>query len=427
MRAQGSAMPTVRDVSRRCNRWTPSAHHGAIRPPAFLRRSRRAEFDVEVLGDIRVLRRGRPVAIGGALPRRLLAALMVDAPRAVPTSTLIERLWGDGPPATAKTALQVHVNRLRRVVEPDHRDGQPWRVVVTVAGGYALDVQRRHVDSFRFEDLVGEADRVAADDVLAALRRLDAARELWKGDPWGDLADEPWLGADAARLEAVRRRSQELWGELQLRVGRHHLVVDDLRGAVAEEPLRERRWEQLMLALYRAGRQADALQAFQDARRVFVEELGIEPGPSLRELELAILCQDESLDASTGTPSTVHPRHNLPVTLTSLLGRGDDVRAIEKALETARLVTITGTGGCGKTRLALAVAEELRERRHDGAWFVELTASPTSELVAVQIASALGIHEADEHSGTVPLERVQSFLRRKELLLVLDNCEHATA
>ena len=200
--------------------------------------------------------------------------------------------------------------------------------------------------------------------------------------------------------------ADELRAELELALGRHDLLLDRLRAAVAEEPLRERRWEQLMVALYRSGRQADALRAFQEARRVFVEELGIEPGRSLRELERAVLSQDPDLDAPARAPLLERPYHNLPSPLTALLGRFDDVQTVQKLLATSRLVTIAGTGGCGKTRLALAVAEEVCEQQADGAWFADLTPARTGELVAVHLASELGLREADEHGGAGPLDLV---------------------
>jgi predicted ATPase/DNA-binding SARP family transcriptional activator len=376
----------------------------------------------EVLGEIRVLRAGTPIRLGGRMALRLLAALLVDAPRAVERDTLIERLWGDEPPATATTALQVHVSRLRQVLEPGHRGGAS-SVLRTTDDGYGLAIDRAQIDAEHFESLVRQAEDFAMSEPERTLSDVESARASWRGRPWGALADEVWLRGEASRLEELRRRADELWGDVQLALGRHDLIVDSLARAVAEEPLREHRWEQLMVALYRCGRQTEALRAFQDARRVLTDELGIEPSPSLRDLEQAVLVHDPDLDAPPRARPQ-RPRHNLPAMLTGLVGRDDDVIATRKALEGSRLVTVTGTAGCGKTRLALAVADKLVERFDDGAWFVDLTAAASGDVVATHIATALGLRESDEHGPGNPLALLQTFLRGREVLVVLDNCEH---
>jgi predicted ATPase/DNA-binding SARP family transcriptional activator len=379
----------------------------------------------EVLGQIRVLRAGTPIRLGGPMAMRLLAALLVDAPRAVERDILIERLWGDDPPATATTALQVHVSRLRQVLEPGHRGGAS-SVLRTTDDGYGLVIDRAQIDSEHFESLVRQAEDFAMSEPERAVSDVESARALWRGRPWGALADEVWMRGEVSRLEELRRRADEQWGDVQLVLGRHDVIVDSLARAVAEEPLREHRWEQLMMALYRCGRQAEALRAFQDARRVLTDELGIEPSPALRALEQAVLVQDPDLDAPPRARPQ-RPRHNLPVMLTGLVGRDDDVVATRKALEESRLVTITGTAGCGKTRLALAVAEELVDRFDEGAWFVDLTAAASGDIVATHIATALGLRESDEHGPGNILALLQTFLRDRDVLLVLDNCEHVVA
>ena len=323
----------------------------------------------EIFGGPRVFRDGTPVVLGGRMSHKLLAALLLDAPHPVNRDTLIERLWGDCPPPTATTSLQVHVSHLRRALEPDRR-GEECCVLRTTGEGYALETDRSGIDADRYESLVHEAERSAADPERA-FGLIESARALWRDRPWGVFADEPWLRGDAARVEELHRRADELWADVQLSLGRHQLIVDSLAMSVEEEPLREHRWEQLIVARYRCGRQAEALRAFQDARRTLTDELGIEPSPTLRAIEQAVLDQDPSLDAPR-PPCPERPRHNLPVALTTLVGRGDDVRTTRKLLETFRLVTITGTAGCGKTRLAIAVAEGLVDRYQDGVWFVDL-------------------------------------------------------
>jgi len=382
--------------------------------------------EFEIFGGVGVRRDGEAVPLGGAVVRRLLAALLLDAPRPVTAEMLEERLWGASPPATARTALQVHVGRLRRLLEPDHREGAEWEVLRTRSVGYTLDVEDGAVDARRFETLVSEADELVAVDPRDALRRLDEARALWRGRPWGALADEQWLVADAVRLEQLHSRADELWFDLELALGHHEQLIEPLRGAVLEEPLRERRWEQLMVALYRSGRQADALRAFQEARTVLVEGLGVEPGPGLREVERAVLTQDPAL-MSPAHLDAARPRHNVPVALTTLVGRHDALQSVTKMLSASRLVTITGAAGCGKTRLSLAIAEEMLDHYADGVWVVSLMGAPTADVVAAHMASELELRDNDTYGGGGPLELMRTYLRDREVLLVLDNCEHVAA
>ena len=373
----------------------------------------------EVLGEPRVLRAGAPIPLGGRIVQRLLAALLVDAPGVVERDTLVERLWGDAPPATATTALQVHVSHLRQALEPDLRGGA-CSAIRTAGDGYALEIDRARIDAERFESLVHDAEELAGVEPEQALGDVESARALWRGRPWGALADEVWLRSDVARIEELRRRADELWGDVQLALGRHELIVDSLTRAVEAEPLREHRWEQLMLALYRCGRQADALRAFQDARHTLTEELGIEPSPALRALEQALLVQDPSLDAPPRLPPE-RPRHNLPAALTSLVGREDDLRATRKLLEASRLVTLTGVGGVGKTRLAVQSAADLVPRFADGAWLVELAPISDPGLVPGKVAATLGLRERGGQSVT---DMIADYLADRSLLLVVDNCEH---
>jgi predicted ATPase/DNA-binding SARP family transcriptional activator len=373
----------------------------------------------EIFGGLRVSRGEAPVTLGGPKAQRLLAGLLVDAPHAVDRDVLIERLWGDQPPATVRTALQVHVSHLRRALDADHRRGGR-SAVRTTGEGYVLEIDRAGIDADRFESLTREAEDLAVADPDRSLGVMESARALWRGRPWGELAHEPWLRGDVARLEELRRRADELWADVQLALGRHDLIVDSLARAVEEEPLREHRWEQLMLALYRCGRQADALRAFQDARHTLTEELGIEPSPALRALEQALLVQDPSLDAPPLSPPE-HPRDNLPAALTSLVGREDDLRATRKLVEASRLVTLTGVGGVGKTRLAVQSAANLVPRFADGAWLVELAPISDPGLVPGTVAATLGLRERGGQSVT---DMIADYLADRSLLLVVDNCEH---
>jgi predicted ATPase/DNA-binding SARP family transcriptional activator len=373
----------------------------------------------QVLGQMRVLRDDAPIQLGGPMALRLLAALLVDAPRAIERDTLIDRLWGDEPPTTATTALQVHVSHLRRVLEPSRR-GEGCSMLRTTDEGYALAIDRAQIDAEQFEWLVRKAEDLAESEPERALSDVESARALWRGRPWGAVADEVWLRSEVSRLEELRRRADELWADVQLALGRQELIVDSLAGAVAAEPLREHRWEQLMVALYRCGRQAEALRSFQDARRTLTEELGIEPSPALRALEQAVLVQASTLDAPTRSPRE-RPRHNLPAALTSLIGREDDLRAARKLVEASRLVTLTGVGGVGKTRVAVQCATDVVPRFDDGAWLVELAPISDSGLVPGRVAATLGLRE---WGGQSVVDMIADYLADRSLLLVIDNCEH---
>jgi predicted ATPase/DNA-binding SARP family transcriptional activator len=373
----------------------------------------------EVIGEPRVLRAGAPIPLGGRIVQRLLAALLVDAPGVVEQDTLVERLWGDEPPATATAALHVHVSHLRQALEPDLRSGAS-SAIRTTGDGYALEIDRAWIDAEQFESLVHDAEDLAGVEPERALGHVESARALWRGRPWGALADETWLRSDVTRIEELRRRADELWGDVQLALGRHELIVDSLARAVEAEPLREHRWEQLMLASYRCGRQADALRAFQDARHTLTEELGIEPSPALRALEQALLDQDPSIAAPPRSPPE-RPRHNLPAALTSLVGRENDLRATRKVVDASRLVTLTGVGGVGKTRLAVQSAADLVPQFDDGAWLVELAPTSDPSLVPGRVAATLGLRERGGQSVT---DVITDYLADRSLLLVVDNCEH---
>ncbi len=248
-------------------------------------------MDFRILGPLETLDRGERVALGGSKRRAVLALLLLHANETVSSERLIDELWGEGPPATAAKTLQAHVSRLRKALAGG-ADGP----IVTHGHGYELRVGPDDVDSHRFERLLGEARAELAEGRPAgASRLLESALALWRGPPLADLAYEPFAQAEIARLEDLRVAAQELLVEASLALGRHADVIGELERLVDAHPYRERLRAQLMLALYRADRQADALQAYQDARTALVEELGIEPGERLRELERAILAQDPAL------------------------------------------------------------------------------------------------------------------------------------
>jgi DNA-binding SARP family transcriptional activator/class 3 adenylate cyclase/tetratricopeptide (TPR) repeat protein len=255
-----------------------------------------------VLGPLEVRDDGRTVPVGRGKQRALLALLLLHANEVVSTDRLIDELWGEQPPATAATALQVYVSKLRKSLGAG--------MIATKAPGYTIQLEREQLDLHRFERLLAEGrESLVAGDAGRAARLLEEAIRLWRGDALADLAYEPFAQAAIVRLEELRLAAVEERFEAGLALGRHVELVGELDALVAEQPLRERPRRQLMLALYRCGRAAEALQVYTNTRRAFVEELGIEPSAALQQLERAILNQDPSLDvpAKPAPPEAVEP------------------------------------------------------------------------------------------------------------------------
>jgi predicted ATPase/DNA-binding SARP family transcriptional activator len=284
-------------------------------------------------------------------------------------------------------------------------------VLVADRGGYAVAATRDQIDAWRFEALVADGREAAARGAAGlAAERLRAALALWRGRALADVGDGcPSLAREAHRLDELRLACVEDRIDAELELARAAQLVPELEALVHEHPLRERLRRQLVLALYRAGRQADALAAYRDARDVLDAELGLEPTPELRDLETAILRHEVA-------PTAAAPvRHNLPAPTTSFVGRERELDALATLLRRHRLVTLTGLGGAGKTRLALEAASRQLESWRDGVWLVDLTAIADAELVPSTVAAAVGVESAAELAGE---------LHARELLLVLDNCEH---
>jgi len=241
-----------------------------------------------VLGPFEVLVDGRARSLGGAKPRALLAALVIDAGHVVAADHLMDVLWGDSPPERAHSTLQKYVHQVRSIIDPGRTtDGD--RVLVSSPPGYLLTVGPDDVDAARFERLVAEGQRCMAElELERASACFDEALGLWRGAAWAEFADEDFARVDAARLDNLRALAIDGRAEIGLATGRHAELVADLEATVAAYPLRERPRAQLMLALYRCGRQADALRAYQGFRRYLAEEVGLEPSPALQDLDAAI-------------------------------------------------------------------------------------------------------------------------------------------
>ncbi len=260
-------------------------------------------MEFRILGPLEVLDEGRSVALGGRKPRALLALLLLHRGETLGAERLIDELWGERPPATAAKTLRVHVARLRAALSAGSRERR-GELVVTRGHGYQLVLDPERLDAHRFERLVAEGwSELAVGRPERAVVALEEGLSLWRGRPLDDLAYEPFAQQAIARLDDMRVAATEELVEARLALGRHAEVLAELEPLIADQPYRERLRAQLMLALYRCDRQADALQAYQDARRALVEGLGIEPGERLRELERAILAQDPALAAPAAPPS----------------------------------------------------------------------------------------------------------------------------
>ena len=305
--------------------------------------------------------------------------LGLEANRAVTADRLIEGLWGEQPPPSAAKMVQNYVWRLRSVLADDG-----GAEIVTRGRAYELRIDRELVDVCRLERLVSEAARAAE----AGERRNGAAREalaLFRGDPLADVADEPFASAEIRRLEELRLTAAELAIDADLAAGRHHEVVGEIDALLAENPLRERLHAQRMLALYRCGRQAEALEAFRHARRTLVEEIGVEPSPELRRLHDAILRQDPSLDVE---PAAAELPRELDATASPpLIGRDDELRALRARWQRAAagagaLVTLVGAYGMGKTRLAAEIAGDAH-REGAAVLYAAGTGPPEAALAAI--------------------------------------------
>jgi predicted ATPase/DNA-binding SARP family transcriptional activator len=387
-----------------------------------------------VLGPVGVVVDGCRVVLGATREAALLADLVVHADQIVAADRLVDDLWRGDPSPGAAATLQTYVKNLRRVIEPGRAAGEACSVLVTCRPGYVLHVERVDVDAIRFERLVA-AGRAALVDG-APRRAADVLRRalgLWYGPAFGALGDEAFVRPEATRLEELRLVAVEERVQADLCLGRHAELCGELEALVGEHRYRERLWGQWMLALYRAGRQADALRAYRKVRRLLTDELGVEPGVALRDLEDAILLHEPELDwtppieSAADTAAARVPIAGLcrrPQFANAFVGREGE-RALLVGLipptTAARVVTVTGAAGIGKTRLAVHAAGDVADAYPDGAWLVELAAVDSPDSVADEILTRLGGHRQAGRSAPAALAE---FARGRSMLVVLDNCEH---
>jgi predicted ATPase/DNA-binding SARP family transcriptional activator len=342
----------------------------------------------------------------------VLAVLALHANEVVPIDRLVEDVWSGEPPPSAVGTLQRYISHLRHALE-----GLP-AAIETRGPGYVLTIDPELIDARRFERLVESARSVSSSSPRAAIERVDEALVCWRGAPLADFAYHEFALPEVTRLEELRLNAIEVRIDATLELGRYRDLVPELEALVAQHPLREGFRGQLMRALHASGRRADALRVYRDGRERLVEELGLEPGSELQRLEQAILLQDPSVEP-VEAPRVAEG--NLPVETTTFVGRGADISEVVARLDRSRLVTLTGPGGSGKTRLALRVAAQRAEAFPGGVWLVELGALADGELVAREVANQLGIH--DDNSAD-PTELIASSLANRRCLVVLDCCEH---
>jgi predicted ATPase/DNA-binding SARP family transcriptional activator len=384
-----------------------------------------------VLGPVEVTTGGQRLGVGGPRTRAVLARLVLAANHVVAADALAGELWPDLEAARAAANLQVRIAELRRAFG---QAGVADRLV-TRPPGYLLVAGPGEVDAARFDQLAAQARALlAAGDAAGAAGCLAEALGLWRGPPLADVGDLAWARAEAARLDEARLAAVECHLQARLDSGEASELTAELEVLTGEHRLRERLWGLRMLALYRCGRQAEALGAYQQLRIILVEELGIEPSADLRQLHQQILAQDPNLAAAalaTGSPLAaavpvvpVVPRElltNLPVQVSSFVGRDRELAEVRALAESSRLVTLTGAGGSGKTRLSLQVAAGLVDGPRDGTWLVELAAVTDQDAVALAICQALGIVS---QPGRPALDTLMDALGPQDVLVVLDNCEH---
>ena len=385
-------------------------------------------MQVRLFGELEAVADGVPVPVRGAKQRALLALLALQRGQPVSADRLIDALWGDGQAANPANALQAQIGQLRRTFGA--------AAILTSEAGYALAVRPDDIDVVRFGQLVAEGRRLAGDGEAAlASAALGEALGLRRGEPLAEFADAGFADAERAHLDELTLVAIEARAGADLMLGRHGELAGELEPLCRQRPLRERLWELRILALYRGGRQAEALRAYTEVRDRLVGELGIDPGPALRELQARILAHDPSLAPASApaSPAPVPaaapptPAGNLRAQLSSFVGRDAELAQLREAVRSSRLVTLTGAGGAGKTRLAVEVASVLGEDRRDGAWLVELAGVAGPDGVAAAAAAALGagaaaLPGAQPAGSTTDL--IVRYLTGRSLVVVLDNCEH---
>jgi DNA-binding SARP family transcriptional activator/tetratricopeptide (TPR) repeat protein len=412
-------------------------------------------MEFRILGPVEVWDGARRLDLRGSKPRALLAVLLLHANQVVSTDHLVDQLWGEAPPPTARNLVQVAVSRLRQALHDRLGGNAPAPVLATRPSGYLLRVEPGELDLDRFEGLTAEAQRAIADgDLEGSAERWRAALALWRGPALAGASTEALQRTVVPRLEEARLMALEERLEVELGLGRHAQLVGELEALVASHPDRERLCRQLMLALYRSGRRARALAVYRSTRRLLAEELGLEPSPALQQLERAILRADPALSppapatadrqaasaaATSGRTASPAPCQ-LPPDIGDFTGREEPLTRVRGLLgrepsSTATSVVvcaISGAAGVGKTALAIHAAHQLAERFPDGQLYVNLQGA-TSGLRPLHPLGVLGrfLRALGVEGGAIPTDldeaaaRFRSQVASRRLLVVLDNARDA--
>ena len=360
-------------------------------------------MEFRVLGPLEVVHNGDASAPPGVKERTILARLLLEPARVVPTDALIEAAWPESDPETATRSLAVRLANLRAFLEPDRAPGAPSTLLVRDGSGYRLAADLDQIDAVRLERLVAKA---ASLPPAGALTAYEEALALWRGAPFGDVAYADFAQAEIRRLEELRARAAEGRARALIELGRHDDALPELQRLVAAEPLSEELVRANALALYRSGRQVDALDALRQLG-AGLADLGLEPSAATRELERGILVHEPAL-AGASRPAT----RRLPARASRFFGREEPLARAQELVRDSRLVTIAGVGGAGKTRLALELAERLADQFPDGPWWCELGPVGPDADVPGAVADALALEGGLEQ------------LAPRTGLLLLDNCEH---
>lgn len=358
---------------------------------------------VELLGPLRVQIDGEECEIVGPMRRQLIALLALHPGQSFSTDRLTELLWDGEPPASAASSLRVHVAQLRRAL------GDPGLLERTDTG-YRLAIEPENIDLVKFESHIRMGRAALSDGDLASAREaLGCARDLWRGVPFSDV--RVGSAVDVERLFSLRSELSVDLAEVAMRSEGARANTSELSALTVERPFDERVWSLLITALYWSGRQSEALETYLRAITALRDELGVDPTPRLRRLQEQILHHDPALDP---------PRNaqvDLPTFPTSFVGRESEVSEIAELLRTHRIVTLTGLGGVGKTRLSVAAAEHAGSNFDHGVIFVSLASLEDESLVCTTVAGALGARATTARELAATIEH-------RKLLLVLDNCEH---
>lgn len=374
-----------------------------------------------VLGPLQVWTdAGAVVPIPGAKVRALLADLLVNVGQPVSADRLIDDIWAEDPPGNPSGTLAAKASQLRRALQDAEAGGRD--LVVSPPPGYRLATTE--VDAWQFRALLAAAREAA--DISTRIRSLTKALGLWRGPAFADFRDATYTQPIIAQLEEQRLVAVEELAEARLSLGEYREVAGELTTFVREHPLRERLRAAQLRALYGAGRQVEALDSYEDLRRHLDDNLGLDPSPELVALQRSILSQELELTAARLETVLRRRSSNIPAQRTALIGRTTELAQLRATVTDARLVTLTGPGGVGKTRLALTAAAELTDQFPHGTWLVELaplqaTAADGAGWLAEVVSQVLGVRATD---GADPVEALCEALAEQQLLLVLDNCEH---